>query len=280
MKEKSEGGSVPELIAVNSGPLPILLLDGEALVGAKQNRVLNASILIAGSPDPEGSRPGGTSELMIPVSCVEQGRWSYESVQFTGGKATLPARARAKKSMAVTRSLKESDRYRADQGEVWDEVARISAAAKVHSPTAALSDVYASKEEDLKATLAEVKVQDGQSGFLAQVGGEILGGDFISRPKALRKVHQKLLRGYAIESLDKLSDSTKVTFKNPKDLLNEAITAEKSVFRSVGLGYDVRIEGKTVTGSALVVDDAVIHLNLFRRAEDQGLIAPPVQRFR
>ena len=36
----SEGGSVPDLKLTNLGDLPLLILDGEQLVGAKQNRIL------------------------------------------------------------------------------------------------------------------------------------------------------------------------------------------------------------------------------------------------
>ncbi len=60
------GGSVPQLVLKNAGTLPVLLLDGEHLEGAMQNRVLNATVLAA--PD---------HETVIPVSCVERGRWGY-----------------------------------------------------------------------------------------------------------------------------------------------------------------------------------------------------------
>ena len=43
--EVSEGGDVPELHFLNERDISVLLLDGEELVGAKQNRVLNLSIL-------------------------------------------------------------------------------------------------------------------------------------------------------------------------------------------------------------------------------------------
>ena len=36
--EISEGGSVPDLRVAKVGDLPLLLLDGQQLVGAKQNR--------------------------------------------------------------------------------------------------------------------------------------------------------------------------------------------------------------------------------------------------
>ena len=66
--EVSEGGSVPDLRVANLADLPLLLLDGEQLVGAKQNRILNMTVLVA-----------ARSEVRIPVSCVEQGRWRYQA---------------------------------------------------------------------------------------------------------------------------------------------------------------------------------------------------------
>src|SRR5579862_4784893 len=69
--EVSNAGSVPELLVVNRANQPVLLIDGEELAGAKQNRVLNTSILLK-----------ETSETKIPVSCTEQGRWAYSSNMF------------------------------------------------------------------------------------------------------------------------------------------------------------------------------------------------------
>ena len=45
--EVDDEGSVPELRVANLGDLPLLLLDGEQLVGAKQNRILNMTVLVA-----------------------------------------------------------------------------------------------------------------------------------------------------------------------------------------------------------------------------------------
>ncbi len=64
VSEVSESGSVPELRFVNNCTASVLLLDGEELIGAKQNRILNLTVLV----------PAKT-EMVIPVSCVEQGRW-------------------------------------------------------------------------------------------------------------------------------------------------------------------------------------------------------------
>jgi hypothetical protein len=68
-------GSVPELKLKNLGKKKVLIIEGEELIGAKQNRIVNSSFLIAGK-----------IEVVIPVSCVEQGRWNYKSESFKSGK--------------------------------------------------------------------------------------------------------------------------------------------------------------------------------------------------
>ena len=58
VSEVSEQGSVPELRFVNECDRSVLLIDGEELVGAKQNRILNLSILVPAH-----------KTIVVPVSC-------------------------------------------------------------------------------------------------------------------------------------------------------------------------------------------------------------------
>src|ERR1043166_2116735 len=69
--EISLAGSVPQLKVTSQADVPVLLVDGEELAGARQNRVLNTTILLKEK-----------SETVIPVSCTEQGRWSYRTRLF------------------------------------------------------------------------------------------------------------------------------------------------------------------------------------------------------
>jgi hypothetical protein len=55
----SEAGSVPFLTVANRADRPLLLLDGEELIGAMQNRILNTTVLM-----------DAHTEVTIPVSCV------------------------------------------------------------------------------------------------------------------------------------------------------------------------------------------------------------------
>ncbi|HWA46786.1 MAG TPA: DUF6569 family protein, partial [Dongiaceae bacterium] len=131
VSEVGEAGSVPDLLFRNDGDLPVLLLDGEELVGAKQNRILNLTILV----------PAKTT-LKIPVSCVERNRWSYRSRHFTSSDRAYNARGRAEKMGQVAAAMATVGAPRSNQQSVWANVAATASRAQVHSPTAAMSDVY------------------------------------------------------------------------------------------------------------------------------------------
>jgi len=83
--EASGGASVPTLEVSNAGDRPLLLLDGEELIGAKQNRVLNTTVLV-----------DAHSTVTIPVSCVEAGRWAFRTARFAAGGTSLYARSSLK----------------------------------------------------------------------------------------------------------------------------------------------------------------------------------------
>src|SRR2546427_144353 len=58
------GASVNDLVVSNPTDLPVLLYEGEEVLGAQQNRTFDVSVLV----------PAG-AKLTVPVSCVEHGRW-------------------------------------------------------------------------------------------------------------------------------------------------------------------------------------------------------------
>ena len=78
----------------------MLLLDGEELVGAKQNRVLNLTILAP-----------ARQAITIPVSCVEAGRWHAESDAFRPAGHVMYSRARAAKASQVSFDMAVNDSH-------------------------------------------------------------------------------------------------------------------------------------------------------------------------
>src|SRR5713101_8287413 len=91
--ELDAAGSVPELLAKNPLDHNVLLYDGEELLGAKQNRILNVTVLVP-----------ARSATTIPVSCVEEGRWSTRSAHFTPSKHTAYPQLRRRKAVQLSAS--------------------------------------------------------------------------------------------------------------------------------------------------------------------------------
>jgi hypothetical protein len=162
--EVSESGSVPWLLATNETSSPVFLLDGEELVGAKQNRVLNLSIMLA----PE-------SKTEIPVSCVEAGRWRTEGPAFRTAQRVQFARGRAEKIDQVSRSLSFNGEALSDQTAVWDAISAKSGRMSVASPTGAMAAMFESCHDDLRDYLDAIPTLDGQFGAVYAIGASPVG---------------------------------------------------------------------------------------------------------
>jgi hypothetical protein len=258
--EVSTGGAVPELKVINNAELPVLLLDGEELVGAKQNRVLNTSILLKEK-----------SETVIPVSCCEHGRWSYASKEFSASKDLMPARMRNRKMKGVSDSLRSGDRYASRQGEVWSDIQQMQMRAGVNSVTGAMKDVFDSSENQLKEYLEAFPFQKDQKGLLVFVSGKVLGFDALSLSTAYQLLHEKLIRSYTLDVMP-VPTAEKPSKDKAMAFIKEIQKCTESRYESVGYGFDYRYETKNVVGSVLVYKEEVLHAAFFQTEDQQSHI--------
>lgn len=264
--EVSPEGSVPEFGVRNKGNKPILLIHGEELRGAKQNRTLSTDIFVR-----------GRSKIVIPVSCTQQGRWSYdkeEGVKVHSTEYVSPVKMRSSMSHSVSASLKGGKGFAANQSAVWNGVSRgYNAPLGVDSPTQAIDDAFRSRKEDLQKYLDALR-PNGWNGMAIVISGEFVGADLFDSADTLKKLWDKLLRSYALEALVKKGESSAFAKKDIEEILASAKEAKLKIFKSVSLGYDVRLETLSVVGSALVYAsrgmNGVVHLSLFRKETGAG----------
>ncbi len=260
--EVSQGGSVPELLVINRGSVPVLLVDGEELAGAKQNRVLNTSILVKES-----------SEARIPVSCTEQGRWSYLSAAFGESGNVMSHKARARKSSSVTENLHQSANYCSDQSGVWSEIQELQKKAQHRSPTNAMNDVFKAREEELIEAAARFECRTGQVGLIVLRNGVACGFDVFSLGDAYRMIHRKLVRSHALEGLLD-QEAAPAPGVEPvavaRAFMDQVEKAVDKRFESKGLGFDHRYDSVDQVGSALVHEGEVIHSAFFRKESPSG----------
>jgi hypothetical protein len=191
--ETSEHGTVPELRFVNAGPDRVLLIDGEELVGAKQNRIVNLTILV-----PE------RQTIAIPVSCVEAGRWSARSREFTESSRAMFREARARKLADVSASLARGGRRDTDQGAVWRDVADKSARMAARSQTSAMSDIFEQHHATVEEYVAGLAPVERQVGALFAIGGRVAGLELFDVPDTLASYLPTLMRSYALDAMEQM----------------------------------------------------------------------------
>ena len=251
--EVSGEGHVPELQFENRMTEKILLLDGDELAGAKQNRVLNLTILV-----------GPRHKVVIPVSCVEHGRWAYQTHRFASAKRNLYGSLKAKKMAAVTMSMRERNSRVSDQHEIWNDIARKFDRMGSRSDTDAMGDLYEDRENRLNEYQQAFKPVTGQVGAVFAIEGEVAGLELFDNEATLAKTFRKLVGSFAMDALEIEDENTAVPDKDDvMQFLERIKQAELTRHTAVDLGLDIRLSGDQLVGGALIADERIIHLSAF-----------------
>jgi hypothetical protein len=154
-------------------------------------------------------------------------------------------------------------------------------AAAVESPTRAMDDIYAAKEEELDDCLDAFSHVPNQKGLLVFVNGAVVGFDLISRAAAYEVLHPKLVKSYVMDALlQKTNGRLKATLDDARAFFKETQSCSEKKFKSAGLGWDCRFEAGTLVGSSLVHDETAVHTAFFRAqsATNSGRMANYARR--
>jgi len=257
--EVSESGSVPELLVVNDLVEPVLIVDGEELVGAKQNRIVNVSILVP-----------ARSRIHIPVSCVEAGRWRQRTRHFGTAPRVHYSSARAMKARAVTESYRRVGRPVSDQGAIWHDIEAKAERLAAVSDTSAMDAMYERSAAALKRFETRFEPVAGQVGAVFLIDGALAGLDVFDSPATWRKLSTKLVASYGLDAVDVAMPQSQpgapaLLKRVAAELVARAAGLRAERYPSTGLGEDLRLTGETLAGGALVVDERLLHLAVFPR---------------
>jgi len=258
--EVSESGAVPELLFVNDAAEKVLLVDGEELVGARQNRILNVTLLV-----------GGKQKVVIPVSCVEQGRWAWKSRHFASADRALFAKARAKKAWQVNASLRESGSRYANQAEIWSDISAKAACLRVQSSTQAMADIYEQQSAQLEDYVKAFRPQPGQAGAVFAINGRVTGVELFDSDATFRKFMEKLVRSYTMDAIEEASpEANPPVEESVRRFLDDMKSAPVQRFPALAEGEDLRIESDAVVGGALYAENRLVHLCAFQVEKPVG----------
>lgn len=249
VEEVGEAGSVPTLMVNNQGDSRVLFIEGEELRGAKQNRVLNTSVLIAAH-----------SKTPIPVSCVEQGRWRYRARTFDSSGMHSSSKLRKILKQTVTKSVRSGEGHQSDQGKVWSEVGRQMGALDASSETMAMSDTYDSYRPRLAEFQDRMKYVEGATGLAVAVGKTVVAVDLFDKPATCQKAWARLLSGFVMDSLEAKPSEERVSEADVSALLASLRDASWEQAPAVGEGEEYRADADPdAHASALVLSGTLIH---------------------
>jgi hypothetical protein len=248
--EVSEQGSVPELRVQNDLDTPVLLLDGEELVGAKQNRVVNLTILVPAH-----------ATITIPVSCVEAGRWRHATPEFLGSPRAQFREGRARKVSQVTAALKSTARPASDQGDVWACIDERAQQLQAHAPSRAMSDVYKAREHTVDEYVRAMRAVEGQCGAAFAINGRLAGVEIFDAPRTLAGLLPKIVSSYALDAIVATAGIAAPAFAPAfvRKWLDAVSRVRTTSHPGVGLGESIRWDAPGLTAAALALDSRLVH---------------------
>ena len=255
LTELASGADVNTLLVHNPLDVPVLLYEGEEIHGAQQNRTIDISVLVAAH-----------SKLEVPVSCVEQGRWDHRrhAHAFTSAHHAPHPELRRLKNERVRERLAAGHEPRADQGEVWQEIAATSARHGARSGTGALHDVFEHRRDMIDRAGREIEMKCSQVGMLAAIGGRFVVLDYVSDVEAFAELHDPLVAGYALDAIEPDAVDTRApSLDDARDFLALLLDAPTRATAGVGLGETLRFDFGGFGGTALAADRELVTLSAF-----------------
>ena len=249
-----ESASVPQIQVHNPTDNPLLIPAGKVLSGGRQTRTVNVSILVAAG-----------STIIIPVSCVEAGRWHGEH-RFEDSKRFASRRVRMDMQRGVARNVKNLRMKMSDQGAVWDSIDAELISRHLSSDTKNFLFAEESlNDEKERFEAVQELLNEGpepqQNGIAIAQGDEIVSVEMFASPDALKSSYEALIRSAIFDSPEK-------KVKSPSEdavqaFLDQILSAETTEATGVGLGTEYHIENDKFVAHALAYEGKFLHANAF-----------------
>lgn len=251
--EVHDGGVVSELQTHNRGDRPVLLIEGETLLGAKQDRVLNVSVLLAAG-----------QATTVPVSCVEAGRWG-SAKPFQLSTRHAPPRLRERKTRSVIESSRLCGGHHSDQGAVWDEVANYDGAVGALSPTSALRDVQTTAARRVTSLTPAAGPALRQVGVIVATNNRPTVLELFDDPVTFDAYWHSLIEGYALDATLAGGEDT-TTPEAATAFLTAARQAPFDTQPGLSLGDDAQAETDDLVATGISWGGQLLHLACFATA--------------
>lgn len=253
--EREGGGQVNSVLAHNRGERAVLILEGESIVGAKQNRMVTLDAVV-----------GAGESVEIPVGCVERGRWRHVSGKFAS--ADLPVEPGIRRSTSS-----EMRRHgHVDQARLWSDVDEKLSLHRITSKSADYHEYVVRRKAEADRHLVDFRVEPNQVGVLARLDGQLLGLDVLGNPANWASLAERLVKTYVLAGLDAPAPAHAGVAGGPaapepgesaEAWLKQIATAEVRTRPGIGGRIQIGLEGRGFGGGGLWWKESLAHLAVF-----------------
>jgi hypothetical protein len=250
VQEQIQGGSaqVNVLAIRNDSDLPLYLMAGEMIQGAKQDRMVAHDVII----------PPGSKDIPLDVFCVEAGRWSFQSETFSSAKAVTGVQLRSTAQTAKS------------QDEVWEKVSEYNKAVGASSPTGNLKAAYEKGEvqsqikEYMSVLEKELKGLNDAVGVVVVINDRIALSDLFGSSHLFSRLQDKLLTSYIMDAIvEKGTTKLTLTSREIREYLRLLLSSEKVKDIEDGNVEIYQIKSEKVKGTISYHRGRELHLNSF-----------------
>ncbi|MGA2095136.1 MAG: DUF6569 family protein [Candidatus Acidiferrum sp.] len=283
--QSSSGASVNQLVLINRSKRPLLLLAGELVSGGKQDRIIGKDRIV----------PAGSEPLPLDVFCVEHGRWTGTSGQFTNSKTI------------VHPSVREQAALEQNQSQVWNAVSsgstaraggargsgfgspapaappvlsseRIQSTISSAAPTQSYNKIYKESRagESVDEFVEELQKRFNRAtsglkgervvGVVVAYGGDVAWSDIFASNEMFDQYWGKLLRSYAVEALARPTYRETAAISDAREFLRnlngrEVVESEPGVYRwrEITEGRLSLIELESLQPKAMTLHRLLLH---------------------
>lgn len=230
------GPQVNNLVLINNSKHPLILLAGEIVTGGKQDRVVGKDRVIPAESDP----------VDLGVFCVEPGRWTESSAQFSSMKSQMAQPSVRSKAMVAQNQQQVWDSVGAANGAIQGTLGDLVSGGPMPSSYAktfesrsvqkVIADQAAPIEQSYSSMMKQLRDQHAV-GVVVAVGGQLIWADLFASTGLLEKYWPKLVRSYAAEAITSGATAKPVSVAEAQQFLNrtegtrQMIESEPGVYR-------------------------------------------------
>jgi hypothetical protein len=239
INEVSEEGHVNKILLKNNSDKYVFIMDGDIILGAKQNRVFNTSMLI-----------GPNKEYYLSVSCIEKNRWQKSSSSFR------PANFLSHKSLRKKKIDSYYNRGSYSQKEVWDEVGNLNRRYKQRSKTSSHTILYESKKHLVDNLKNKFEMNPNANGLAYFINGDLQGIEMFYNDSIYKSYYLPLVSSICLEGI--LNSDKNYNNLNKNEVVK---IIDQTFYHNNSNSKNIKSYDGQILGAELKLSDSIMSTN-------------------